>query len=271
MKNRKAWLMKEVQDRYNWLMNEKEYEVFGVFLYGSQNYQMDVYDGDYMSDVDVKVFVMPTFKNLLRGNKMVSKTLEWPDGSHLEVKDVRLMSELMVKSNPAYLELLFTEFYVLNPDYEKEGLALMAMAEDVASANKGRLMNSLFGMFMEKKKALRHPYPTLVDKLEKYGYDPKQMHHMRRLYEFAHRYFAGESFKSCLVPKNVEFEVEVKKGFYKNEEVDDVVVLLEDDFRTLRAWAKEQNFVAKTEVFDKMRDYVYDVVGAALKAELLKS
>jgi len=123
-------------------------------------------------------------------------------------------------------------------------------------------------MFMEKKKVLRHPYPGTVDKVNKFGYDPKQLHHMRRLYTFAHSYFATRDFKGSLVPVNKEFEVEVKKGYYPDSEVDSVALEFETDFRLLRQWAKDQEFQVVTETHDKMREYVYDMVGAALRKEL---
>ena len=39
-----------------------------------------------------------------------------------------------------------------------------------------------------KLKALKHPYPTIVDKINKYGYDPKQLHHILRMNDFIKKY-----------------------------------------------------------------------------------
>ena len=57
---------------------------------------------------------------------------------------------------------------------------------------------------MEKYKALEHRYPTLIDKIDKYGYDPKQLHHIVRIHEFLERYIDGESYEDCLKSKMKE-------------------------------------------------------------------
>ena len=44
-----------------------------------------------------------------------------------------------------------------------------------------RLLKACYGMTLEKCKALCHPYPTIKDKIDKWGFDPKQLHHIIRL------------------------------------------------------------------------------------------
>jgi len=52
------------------------HEVFGVFLQGSQNYDLDVYSEQYQSDVDTKVIVLPSFDDFCRGKAPISTTCE---------------------------------------------------------------------------------------------------------------------------------------------------------------------------------------------------
>ena len=54
------------------------------------------------------------------------------------------------------------------------------------------------GMSYEKHKALCHPYPTIKHKIDKYGYDGKQLHHIIRINEFMKNYIAGMPFDKCL-------------------------------------------------------------------------
>ena len=54
-------------------------------------------------------------------------------------------------------------------------------------------------------------------KIEKYGYDPKQLHHILRLNEFISRLYKGEDFKDCLISKDIEFLSEVKMGVFDLE------------------------------------------------------
>ena len=44
-------------------------------------------------------------------------------------------------------------------------------------------------MCYEKQKALCHPYPTIKWKIDKWGYDGKQLHHIIRLKDFIDNYF----------------------------------------------------------------------------------
>jgi hypothetical protein len=47
-------------------------------------------------------------------------------------------------------------------------------------------------MMLEKYEALRHPYPSTVAKIEKFWYDPKQLHHIERLIKLMWRYKDGD-------------------------------------------------------------------------------
>jgi hypothetical protein len=73
------------------------------------------------------------------------------------------------------------------------------------------------GMSMEKYVALEHPYPTIIDKIDKFGYDPKQLHHIIRINEFIRRYINDEPYKDCLISKNKKYLIDVKKGILSLE------------------------------------------------------
>ena len=74
------------------------------------------------------------------------------------------------------------------------------------------------GMALEKQKAMEHPYPATMDKIEAFGYDPKQLHHALRLREFMTRYEAGEPYADCLISNQCSYLKEVKRGCYSLEE-----------------------------------------------------
>lgn len=190
------------------------YEVVGVFLQGSQNYELD-YEG---SDIDTKAIVLPKFDDFVINKSPVSFAHIVPDNSHLDIKDIRVMFETFKKQNINFIEILFTKYKVINPKYEKLFNPMFENRENIAHYNNYAAINCMCGMAKEKYKALEHPYPTIVDKIEKYGYDPKQLHHIIRMNEFIKRYIAGEKYKDCLVSKNKEYLIEVKKGLHTLEE-----------------------------------------------------
>ena len=65
--------------------------------------------------------------------------------------------------------------------------------------NKNELLKSIKGMCLEKQKALCHPYPTIEWKINKCGYDGKQLHHIIRLKDFIDNYFySKQSFSEAI-------------------------------------------------------------------------
>lgn len=170
------------------------HKVAAIFLQGSQNYGLET----DLSDVDTKAITLPSLRTVIKNNKRTSSTLILPNNEHCDVKDIALMYECFTKSNINFLEILFTEFTIINPFYQKEIADLCSHAEEIAQYDYKRLVNSIIGMACEKRKALTHPYPATIDKIEKYGYDGKQLHHIIRLHEFLERMDAGESFRNCL-------------------------------------------------------------------------
>lgn len=208
---RKQMIMKRVQEHYDHLV-EQGYNVAFIALQGSQNYEMDLYNDSYMSDIDTKAVIIPTLKDIVSGRVPLSTTLVLENNEHIDLKDIRLMIEMWKKQNVSYLELLFTEFKIMNPVFESITKDLYENAEKIAAFNHIALFKGIKGMALEKQKALCHPYPNTMDKIEKYGYDPKQLHHILRLYEMALRLKVGTPLAECWIAKDKEFLLEIKCG-----------------------------------------------------------
>ena len=90
--------------------------------------------------------------------------------------------------------------------------------EEIAHYNLYRAIKSMKGIAMEKWHAMEHEYPSKVDVLAKYGYDPKQLHHLFRVEEYIERYINGESYKDCLISKQPEYLKQVKLGLHNLED-----------------------------------------------------
>ena len=129
-----------------------------------------------------------------------------------DVKDIRVMFDTFQKQNVNYIEILFTDYHILDAKYSEYIEELLKNAELIAHLNYNQALKCMAGMSMEKLKALQHPYPTIVDKIEKYGYDPKQLHHILRMNDFIKKYVSGKTYKECLIPNNKEYLIEIKKG-----------------------------------------------------------
>ena len=218
--NREERIMKRVQEHYDYLQS-LGYEVICVCLQGSQNYGLDEYSDEYMSDIDTKAIVLPPLDDFIAAAPPVSTVVIMDNNEHAEVKDIRIMFDMFKKANISYIELLFTEFKIINPKWAEFIEPLFANRELISKYNRNQFLRCIAGMTMEKRKALCHPYPNLIEKIEKYGYDGKQLHHCVRLYNFIERFVNGESLDTCYKVKapmhNILMNYKKQKDAYGNE------------------------------------------------------
>lgn len=210
-------VLTKVQANYDATVNNG-FEVIGTFLQGSQNYKCDVYTSAYHSDVDTKSIILPSFDDFVRGKMPYSSTLHLVEDGQTDVKDVRPMFEMFKKQNISYVELLFTKYYKVNEKYADLWWYVVDLREKIARLSPTLAVKSMMGQSMEKLKALEHPYPTLIEKINKFGYDPKQLHHIVRLNEVIKRYIAGESYVDLLVPENPGYLIGLKLGVLSLED-----------------------------------------------------
>lgn len=185
-------------------------------LQGSQNYRLDYED----SDIDTKALVVPPFRSIVLNHKPVSYTHIMENDEHCDVKDVRLMFDCFKKQNINFLEILFSDYFLVNERYQEEVQLLRERADDIAHYNNYAAVNCMAGMAMEKFKALKHPYPTIKWKIDKWGYDGKQLHHILRMEQFLSDYIEGYPFETCLTsfPKyDKAFLIAVKTNFLSLE------------------------------------------------------
>lgn len=198
-------------------VKEKHPQWVGIFLQGSQNYNLD-YEG---SDIDSKLIVLPTFEDFVLNRKPQSYTHIVENDEHVDVKDIRLMFDCFRKQNINFVEILFTKYRILNPEYADLFQPVLDAAELVGRYNDFAALNCMVGTSLEKQKALCHPYPATKDKIEKYGFDSKQYHHILRLKEFMERWLNGEPYADCLVSNQREYLKSIK--LYKGLELHSVV------------------------------------------------
>ena len=192
-----ALVMKRVRDHYHEALQYfPEDQIVGCFLQGSQNYGLD-YEG---SDVDTKLIVVPSFKDICLNHKPVSTTHVRANDEHTDWKDIRLYVEHFRKQNLNFLEISFTPYYIINPMYKAEWDRLIENREKIARMNEYRAVKSMKGIAHEKYAAMEKPYPSKIDIIGKYGYDGKQNSHLERVDDYLERYIAGESYEACMHP-----------------------------------------------------------------------
>lgn len=191
------WIMNGVREHYE---EAKQYfdesRIVGIFYQGSANYGLD-YEG---SDIDTKLIIVPTFEDIAFNKKPISTTHVRQNNEHIDLKDVRLYIETFRKQNLNFLEILFTPYKIVNPQYAEFWQKLVDAREAIAHYDIHRSIKSMKGIALEKYHAMEHKYPSKIEIIEKYSYDSKQLHHLMRVENYLMRYIAGESYEACLIP-----------------------------------------------------------------------
>ena len=192
------WIMKQVKEHYNTALSlTPENNIVIMALQGSQNYGLD-YEG---SDVDTKLIITPSFKEIALNSKPISTTHVRANQEHIDFKDIRLYIDTFRKQNLNFLEILFTDFLLVNNMYVDQWNRLIKAREEIAHMNPVRAVRSMRGIAEQKYHAMEHPYPSKMHLIEKYGMDGKQVSHLIRVDDFLTRYIHGEeSYQECLYP-----------------------------------------------------------------------
>ena len=127
-------------------------KVIYIALQGSQNYNLEYED----SDIDSKVIVTPDLRDVVENRKPVSTTHVCDNAEHIDLKDIRLMFDCFKKQNINFIEILFTDYHIIQSNYYKEVIELRDNAENIARYNPYRAVKCIKGMAKEKFHALNN-------------------------------------------------------------------------------------------------------------------
>lgn len=260
-------VMDRVKEHYNEALTYfPEDRIVGIFLQGSQNYGL----ATPQSDVDTKLIVTPTFKDIAMNRKPVSTTHIRANEEHIDFKDIRFYIQTFRKQNLNFLEILYTDFAIVNPIYEKQWNRLVESREAITHFNPYRSVQSMKGIALEKYHAMEHEYPSKIEVLKKYGYDPKQLHHLVRVEDYLGRYINGESYESCLDPGPMKQElIEIKMGKYSLADARSIADKAKAHVEEMAEYAysiypNEED----PEVNELLDDVQYEIMRIAVKGEL---
>lgn len=237
-----------------------------VALQGSQNYKLN-YEN---SDIDTKAIVVPTLKEVTRATQPLSTTHVRENNEHIDFKDIRLMFNCYKKQNINFIETLFATEWWCHRDYLAEIGKLRYEASRIAYYNRDAAVKCMAGMAYEKYHALYKPYPAQVDDIEKFGYAPKQLHHLVRLVEFMERYIKGVPYAECLISQQREYLIELKRGVTPFNKVQELA-----DFALSQIDQMKVDYLAnphpKDEEIGKLLDDIqYEIIKKALRKEILE-
>lgn len=260
------WIMERLQEHYQEALDYfPEDRIVGLFYQGSGNYGLDT----PTSDVDTKLIVTPTFRDLAMNKQPVSTTHVRKNNEHIDFKDIRLYIQTFRKQNLNFLEILFTKYSIINPIYKDEWDRLVAAREEITHYNIPSAIKSMQGVAYTKYKQLENESPSHMEAIAKFGYSPKELHHLLRVEEYLTRYIAGEPYVDCLVSKDAEYLKSIKNGR-----------LTLDDARLCAKWSinnidcmceeylKTCSHAIDKEVDDLLNDVQYNIMRIAIEREI---
>ena len=185
-----------------------DYKILGIFLYGSQNYGLATED----SDVDSIAILIPSVEDIIL-RKPICKEITFENKEHCNIKDIREVVKEWKKQSLQALEILFTDYFMVKPEYVPYWNNFLDIRNDIAHYDVERTFKSISGQ--AKQTYLRSPE------------DKKQIANTYRLYYFLRSYLMGCSYKTCLTSNSIA-TLGVKTGEIPlndslNEDIADIV------------------------------------------------
>lgn len=234
---------------YKKILEDEGYNVIYIGLYGSQNYNLD----DELSDVDVKAIVLPSLRDIIH-RKVTSTTIECENGN-IDLKDLITYYDVIKKGNFSYIEAIDTE-YSIGDKYIKELFRQFRPN-----------LKSILGAMYEKRKALTHEYPSKTEEFKKWGCDPKQFHHIIRLYNLLDSNLRYNMLFSYLRYGEVDAKkmIDIKRN--ANNLTKEYMEQESDNYINLARELVDYNYIYEYKnIDDEINKYIEDKI----KLELLK-
>jgi len=196
-------------------------------LCGSRNYNLHQEDSDY----DFIGFVKPTLEDLYHGKQFFKeiKGINTDDGNEYTIRlhDIRKFPELLWKSNPSYLEMLFSGnlFDKDNSTIHVDRILfpLYQFRDQIARMNLPYMYNASMGIFYNKLKYLDNGTTSSKRLVEKYGYDTKQAMHAYRILYILEVFALGDfnDYIKCIKHyKNKDEFLRIKNGEYSRKDIE---------------------------------------------------
>lgn len=227
-----------LMEHYNKISKDyPDYKILGIFLYGSQNYGLATED----SDVDSIAILIPSIKDIIL-RKPICKEIIFENKEHCNIKDIREVVKEWKKQSVQALEILFTDYFIVKPEYVSYWNHFLNIRNDIAHYDVERTFKSVAGQ--AKQTYLRNPS------------DRKQIANALRLYNFLRSYLIGCSYKTCLTSNSIA-TLGIKTGEVLLKE-DVIGKIIFDSFEKL----KDSSWKVKSipEAGQKIDEYLVELI-----------
>lgn len=181
------------------MVNENISDWFVIASNGSMNYGLD----NDNSDIDSKLLTVPSLKKLIENKRDNTTHIMSDNGEHVEVKDVAIYMNTILKQNINFVETLFAKAIIVNPRYNNDWEMLYDNRELIARYDTKRAVKCMYGMMVQKRKDMDTWTEARAKSFHEFGYDTKSLHHLVRLHYFLQHYIVdGWSYEDCLTKRD---------------------------------------------------------------------
>lgn len=201
-------------------------------LFGSWNYGLNT-EG---SDMDIRIYVHPTFDDLYE-KKMYTEKICEKDKDDYDFHDIRRLPSLFFKGNTTWIESLFSDYQIT---YDEGANKILAMRDEISVMNIPKMYMSTLNHVEKKINLVRkgHGTATTQPMVDKVGYDTKEMLHAMRMVDLLEKFQANgfKDFEKCLKYTGQEREtmLEYRSGKYSKEEALDLMKKKHADLKGMK-------------------------------------
>lgn len=178
-------IMTRLKEHWNFLISlgYNEDRMLGIFACGSMNYN---FYNPKISDVDSKVIIIPSFADMCLEKRWFSHEYKY-ENEHIKVEDIRMTREMFIKQNINYIEILYSEYFILNPKYEELFKTYFVNNRELIS-------------HYDRKKTMQSISGQLLHSLKQNPIDDKSLYNSCRLTFFLEHYLHGDEYIKCIKP-----------------------------------------------------------------------
>ena len=197
-------IMNRLRSDYDYCLSEG-YTVVGVFLFGSQNYNMQTPE----SDIDVKAVVIPALDDFVWGKTDIKEEISRENGT-LVIYDIATFHKNIKKQSMNFVEILFTKYKIMNPEYQDLYSLMFEKKESIATLNTFKCIHCTLSQTKENYNKLFSERPSNEDRVRRAGYDYKAFAEILRLQDFLNVRISGVPYGLCLIPIDVTYLRRIK-------------------------------------------------------------
>lgn len=184
-------------------------QIVFIGLEGSQNYHLNT----QKSDIDTKLILLPSLQDIIFNKPIISTIHIRENNEHINLCDLRKYFSILRKQNLNFVEILYSPWIIINNTYWNEVKPLFEKRDLVGFYCKTRAVQTMKGIALNKYDAMEKQTPAHEAEMKKFGYSPKELHHLIRIADFMYKYTKETyTYEECLIPNDTNNLIWIKKG-----------------------------------------------------------